>query len=116
VAIFTTNVSFDFYEKKYIREKLKNNLEILDIIIWWDIKKFKKYNLVKNTKKKTIIIMELLWMNLAFDHLNKEKILFVRSKTIKIRCSLGLLRENLTGNGNHRLKCQKYSLFSLKNA
>ena len=45
-------------------------------------KMFKKNNFGENTKK-TIIIIALLMMNLASDHLNKDIILFLRSKTIK---------------------------------
>merc|ERR1712121_344398 len=79
-------------------------------------KMLKSAILVKIPKKK--IINALLRLNLASDHLNKDRILFLRSKTIKKRCSLGILRENLQlrGNGKHRQKCKKYSLFSLKNA
>merc|ERR1712030_135380 len=83
---------------------------------WRYVKFFKSVILVK-IPKKTIIIIALLRMNLASDHLNKDRILILRSKAIKKRCSLGILRENLqlTGNGNHRQKCKKYSLFSLIN-
>ena len=43
---------------------------------------FKKGNFGENPKK-IIIITALLRMNLASDHLNKSRILFLRSKTIK---------------------------------
>jgi len=46
-------------------------------------KMFKKCKFGENTKKK-IIIITLLRMNLASDHLNKDRILFLRSKTIKM--------------------------------